>query len=156
MKRRFTSLLIVVALLGCNFEINFGDTDGQVLTDPGPEEERVAAFAFADEVLDSLDQGEDIYPRVAPYLRESVPKPLFDSTISGLRGWVGPLKSRTARGYGYTNELDDAPPGNYFVIEYDSEFESGEATEKVVVSFDETGYFVAGYFLNRTWSTGGE
>jgi len=153
MTRLFTIVLIASCVLACNFEVNFGDDDGQVLSDPGPEKERTEAFSFASELLQSLDRGEDIYPQVAPFLREVAPKPAFDATLSGLRGWVGTLKSREAKSYGYTESLEDAPPGHYFVISYDSEFQNGDAEEKVVVTYDETGYALAGYFLSRTWST---
>ena len=153
MKRIASILLTALLLVGCNFEINIGDQAGEVLSDPGPEKERAESFAYAAEFLSSLDRDEDTYSLAAPFLRESTPEAVWNTGIAGLRSWVGDIKERKADVYGYTESLEDAPPGRYFVIQYVSQFSNGTADEKVVVSFDSTGYQIAGYHLYRTWST---
>jgi hypothetical protein len=156
MKRLVATIIAALLLLGCNFEFNSGDDSKAVISDPGPEEERGEAFQFAQQFLGRLDIGEEVDSVVAPFVKDALPGPLLATTFSGLRSWTGPLESREAIGLGCTEKLPDAPAGRYFVIVFQSTFANGTIEEKVVVSFDETGYQIAGYFQTKRMSLSGK
>jgi len=153
-KRFATALALCALLFGCNVELNVGEQPTQVITDPGPEKEREKSLKFAEYFLEKLDADEDTYLLTSESLKALTPKLVWDSVISGLRSAAGDFEEREVRGYGYTEAMDGAPPGHYFVIEYTSRFSSGVADEKVVVSFGDDGYEIAGYHLWKTWSAG--
>ena len=152
MTRLTTALLAIAVAIGCNFDVSIGDSNA-VLTDPGPEKERLESLDFAERFLVLLDEGGETYIHASPFLQSTTPELVWSTTLSGLRSWVGEFESRTASVYGYTEELPDAPRGHYFVIEYNSRFTNGNAAEKVVVSVEDERYTVAGYHLTRTWSS---
>jgi hypothetical protein len=79
----------------------------------------------------------------------SVSKPEWISAVTNVRPPLGKLISRKLKSAKYSNSLPGAPPGDYVVIQYDSQFEhKAAAVETVVPSMDKDGTWkVSGYFI---------
>jgi hypothetical protein len=67
-----------------------------------------------------------------------------------MRAPLGHLVVRELAGAAYTDQIVDAPPGHYFMVEFDSQFSDAACGERVVAMFEHGAWRVAGYFVRNT------
>lgn len=73
----------------------------------------------------------------------------WEVSLQTVRGPLGPVAYRKLRSAAYTRTLPGAPPGEYVVIQYNTNFENRPlSTETVTPSKDKDGTWkVSGYFI---------
>ena len=89
------------------------------------------------------------YRAAAPAFRASVTQPAWEAAVQGVRKPLGEVKRRTLKSSTFQQVLPGAPPGQYVVIVYDTEFAGQPAAlETVVPMRDADGSWkVSGYFV---------
>ncbi len=140
------ALLAATGLGGCEWP-RFGADD--IPADPGPPALREHAVAFAEGFLARVDAGavDATWDEVATSLQERAGRATWNETLRSMRRDVGPLVERELRRYGYAEELEDAPPGVYFVLDFDTQFARRALAERVVCALENDEHWrVAGYF----------
>ena len=122
----------------------------------GPEDVD-AVGEVASEFLRKLDAGDaaGAWPELAAPLRESVPESAWPAQIASMRAPLGRPVARELASAAYSEQLVDAPPGRYFLVEFDSQFSGARCGERVVAMFDQGAWRVAGYFVRNTRPSGG-
>ncbi len=140
------ALLLATLLSACEWP-RFGGDD--IPPDPGPPALREQAVAFAEGFLAQVDAGaiDETWASVARHLQERAGRPAWNETLRSMRRDLGPFEVRELRRYGYAEALEDAPPGVYFVLDFDSRFARRVLAERVVCSLENAeAWRVAGYF----------
>lgn len=143
------ALWLALTLAGCE-GLRCGGDD--IPSDPGPPALRDLAVAFAFGFLEVLDTGEveATWSDVATSLQQRAGRDAWSATLKSARAGLGPLVERKLRRYGYAEELEDAPPGSYFVLDFDSQFSDGVAGERVVCVLEDDEFWrIAGYFITE-------
>ncbi len=144
------TLVSAVLVVGCDWG------RGDLPKDPGSEAPRAAARAFAEAFLAAADAGEvaDTWPLVAETLRQRSGREVWEATLRSTRAALGSLRSRELSRHGFSETLAEAPPGDYFVFDFNSEFERAMVVERVVcVLQGSEGWRVAGYFVTTVAAT---
>lgn len=135
-----TRVLVLTALLG-------------LACGPRGEPEDVDAVTeIAGAFLRALDAGEaaSTWRELAPNLRESFSEETWPAQIERMRAPLGQPVRRELVSAAYTDSLADAPPGRYFVVEFESQFSRAACGERVVAAFERGAWRVAGYFVRNT------
>ena len=118
----------------------------------GSAEESAAVAAQAQRRIKSLDAGEhgQAWDQAARPFQELTPRPVFIAGIKSMRGMVGEAKARAILGVGFTKELQDAPPGYYAAVVFETNFANANGVEEKLVFFNQNGQWrLAGYFLKK-------
>jgi hypothetical protein len=143
--RRRLALLLMAAVVGC-------EAQQRELPEVRPEALRAEAEGFATAFLEQLDAGEiaETWPLVAHNVQERADEATWTKVLGESREALGALRERALREYEYSEDVPEAPPGSYFVFDFESVFEAGDAVERVVC-FLEGGerWRVAGYFTTK-------
>ncbi|HEU4430226.1 MAG TPA: DUF4019 domain-containing protein [Myxococcota bacterium] len=110
------------------------------------------ASGVASEFLDQLDRGaaEETWPALAAPLRASAPEAGWPAQIARMRAPLGRPVARQLASALFTETLPGAPPGRYFVIEYDAQFSDATCGERVVAMLEHGAWRVAGYVIHDT------
>jgi hypothetical protein len=87
---------------------------------------------------------------LASPLRASVPEARWPAQIASMRAPLGAPGSRELASALFTEALAGAPPGKYFVIEFESRFSQATCGERVTLMFERGAWRVAGYFVRNT------
>jgi hypothetical protein len=121
----------------------------------GPEDVDVAG-EVASEFLRKLDAGDAgaAWRELASPLREQVPEAEWPAQIAGMRAPLGLPVARELASAAYSEQLVDAPPGRYFLVEFDSQFSRARCGERVVAMYERGAWRVAGYFVRNTRPSG--
>lgn len=85
----------------------------------------------------------------APILQGAVDKGRWEVMLEGVRGPLGVANSRKLRSAAFARTLPNAPPGEYFVIQFDTQFEQRPLSTEIVTpsrGSDRT-WRVAGYII---------
>ena len=145
------AIIIFILLVVAGSQVSCTSGEKKSPNNPGPEAERRAALATAQEFLALVDGGaiNQTYGLVASSLKATTDGVAWESRLNELRGAAGTILSRELRDYSYMGEVPDAPPGPYFVIEYLAMYGIRIWLEKVVVSQEPDGWRIAGYFLGK-------
>ena len=129
-----------------------GGRPGAVPGDPGPPGLRDSAIEFAQRFLETLD-AEDLsatWPMASAHLQQRVGRADWFATLRASRAGVGQLVSRDLGRFGYTEELAEAPAGQYFVFDFDAVFANTAAVERVVCVLEKgVAWRTSGYFFTR-------
>ena len=111
------------------------------------DEARKAASAW----LALVDHGDyaKSWEQAAEIFRVRVGKEAWVSTIQGVRGPLGGVKSRTLKSAEYTRSLPGAPDGQYVVIQYDTVFDNkASSVETITPALDKDNRWrVSGYYI---------
>jgi hypothetical protein len=144
-------LVAIVALVALSFVVSVSRKDDPQPPPADPTEE-AAALESSSGFLRLVDAGRisDSWSLLESSLQQQASPPLWEGLISGLRGAVGPALGRELRSSLYTESLEDAPDGRYFVFDFDTEFQNARMTERVVVVFDRGDWPVSGYWLKQS------
>ena len=122
---------------------------------PGaPSAEDLAKQAARDRVrvwLDWVDRGQyaQSWDTAAPLFQSSTSKVEWEKALQGARAPLGGVRSRQLRAAEYKSSLAGAPPGNYVVIHYDSDFVNQPRAREIVTlrQQPDDSWKVAGYFV---------
>lgn len=83
------------------------------------------------------------------FVQGAVAEQQLVASLEGIRKPMGKLVSRTAKTVKETTTVPGAPDGRYFIMEFESTFESKQsATETVTFRLEKDGQWkAAGYFI---------
>ena len=97
---------------------------------------------------DSLD-GAETWRLAAPVFQQHISAEQWQQALSGARGPLGALKSRTLASLTHRTNLPGVPDGDYVVMQFQVEFEhKTSALETVTTAKQPDGSWrVAGYFI---------
>ena len=151
-KPSIAALLLLASVDACDFSAL--STKPLEVLPANPDEERSASRAVS-EFLEALDAGgpASAWPLVGESFRQGTAQTLWETGISGMRAAVGTPIHRTALGSAYTEAMPDAPPGRYFIFEFETEFSNATVTERVVPIFERNKWRVVGYHLIKQFGT---
>ncbi len=110
------------------------------------------ATELASEFLRKLDANDasSAWRELAAPLRERVPEAQWPAQIAQMRAPLGRPVARVLASAAFAEELVDAPPGQYFMVEFESQFSDAACGERVVAMFEHGAWRVAGYFVRNT------
>jgi len=110
------------------------------------------ASAVASQFLVQLDRGAaaEAWPALAAPLRANAPEAGWPQQIARMRAPLGRPVARQLASALFTETLAGAPPGRYFVIEYDAQFSDAACVERVVAMLEHGAWRVAGYVIHDT------
>jgi len=121
---------------------------------PGPasdSEAQMAAVSASQAWLEVVDAGKygKSWDAAAALFRRALTKAQWEAALAKARGPLGKVVSRSLRGSQLTRELPGAPPGEYVVIQYATDFENRKgATETVTPMKESDGTWrVSGYYI---------
>lgn len=140
----------VLRLLGFSFAFAAASA-GAGAKDPPPRQTNAAEKEVATEVasrfLDLIDGGQygSTWDMTGAHMRRLTARPIWAATLSGIRGGAGAIKSRRLAEALFTRTLRDSPPGHYYVVSFDSRFESRAMREKVLLNLEQGQWRVEGY-----------
>ena len=127
--------LLVAALAGC--------------TSSNPEEATKEGVAAATEWLEAIDAAkyDDAWATSADEIKTAGPKETFSKMMEQTRAPLGKEVSRTVKDHTYAKDPQNAPPGEYVQIHFDTSFESAKsATELVIVKKQPDGVWKVGQY----------
>lgn len=127
----FAPLLLSASLLLA------GPVQAQVSTlsrnvnDTRATEAQAAATAW----LASFDNGDgaDNWLQSASLFKERVTQDSWQKKVEDQRTQLGQLKKRTLKGMGFTQQMDNAPDGEYFVMRYLSTYSKKDNVVEILV-----------------------
>jgi len=97
------------------------------------------------------DEGRygEAWDNAATFLQQKISKSAWEKTMTSTRAPFGRMLSRDFKSADYTTKPTGAPAGNYFVIEYRTNFAlAPKVIETVAVMLEKNGqWHVAGYYL---------
>jgi hypothetical protein len=117
----------------------------------GSKDDVAAVTQLASEFLRELDADPArAWRALAGPLRASVPEAQWPAQIAKMRAPLGKPLARELASAVFTEELVNAPPGKYFMVEFDSQFSDAACGERVVAMYERGAWRVAGYFVRNT------
>lgn len=155
--RQFTVLLFLMLLSGCDVSFN-KSTPKVTASEPGTQQQQHQVLDANAEFLQMLDDGkfDQTWATVSPLLKAKTSEIIWSNGIKAVRLGLGSLKKREPTTIGFTQQMPDAPAGNYAVVECVTTFATGSVNEKVVFREDEKQWRVVGYFIYKSVSLGAE
>lgn len=154
----FAVVLLSAALLsGCDVSFNKG-TPKVTASDPGTQLQQQQIFDAALAFLVLLDAGKAdmTWSVVSPTFQAKIPEPVWVNGLKALRIGLGSFNKREPLGFGFTDQMPDAPAGHYAVIEFASTFATTSVKEKVILRDDDERWGVVGYFVHKSVTFGGD
>ena len=145
------AMLLVVAVTGsaaCGDD--GGSPTGPSVVDMQTDEE--AARRSVEAWLALLDAGNysEAYAATGSFFRESLTAEEFRGLMEERQALLGALESRTLSSTQRLTTVPDAPPGDYFVFEFDGVYELRPAARERVTAVSESDEWrVVGIFLVR-------
>ncbi len=98
-------------------------------------------------IIDSGQYGKS-WDAAAEVFKTGVTQSQWESMVAPVRGKVGNLVTRKPSSVKYVRDLPNAPPGEYVVIQYSTQFERGLFTETVTPMKQADGSWkVSGYYI---------
>jgi hypothetical protein len=115
--------------------------------DPDPAPARKAAEAWLP-LIDSA-QYDQSWDQAGRNFRAAVPREKWAEAAAQVRKPLGKFKLRTFALSQFMKDPPNAPPGDYYLLQYNSDFENkAGATETVVLMNEEKNVWkLAGYFI---------
>jgi|KBSMisStaDraftv2_1062788.scaffolds.fasta_scaffold69853_5 hypothetical protein len=118
---------------------------------PTPDPDKAAAQAAAEQWLKGVDAGQygESWDAASEAFKKALTQKQWIYSLTQVRAPLGNLVSRKFRASQFFTDLPGAEPGEYVVIEYDSQFASGgPMTERITPRKEPDGVWrVSGYFL---------
>ena len=149
--RMWVAMLLAVVISGsaaCGDD--GGSPTGPSVVDTQTDEE--AARQSVDAWLTLIDAGNysEAYGATGSIFRESVTAEEFRNLMEGRLALLGALESRTLSSTQRLTTVPDAPPGDYFVFEFDGAYElRPDARERVTAVSESDEWPVVGIYLIR-------
>jgi hypothetical protein len=148
----FIILIFVFAatavLTGCRVSVKKSDTINAVAS---TSEEQTKAVESMRTFLSEVDkENGETWEHLSQKLKASTSQTAWSAIIAAMKMARGKKISRGNAQGACTEELPDAPKGRYFIFDIDSKFERAALTERVVLSWENGQWKVAGYFLTKS------
>jgi hypothetical protein len=117
-------------------------------TSAPPTEPAKAAAAAWLSLVDAAD-ARSSWEQASVNFKSTITSAQWSQALSAVRGPLGTLRQREQKTVQFTKTLPGAPDGQYFLLQYQSAFQSkASATETVTVVMDPDGTWrVVGYFI---------
>lgn len=157
MKTFFRGLLAfaLAGLAACSFQVN--DPARDQPANPGTRVQQEEIHAAATAVAALLDEGRyaDAWDTVGPLLVAQTNREQWARNLALVRTPLGAPGQRTVAGFGFPESLDDAPPGEYGLVGYRTDFANAAAVEEKFVFQRINGTWkLAGYWLSKKMTLG--
>ena len=113
---------------------------------PSPDEAKAAALAW----LKLVDDGKyaESWRDASSYFKGMVTEQKWVEALNQVREPVGSVTKRELKAAEFAHELPRAPKGDYWVIQFVTEFEGTTAIETITPMLDKDGkWHVSGYFI---------
>jgi hypothetical protein len=114
-------------------------------------ESETAAVAASQKWLAIVDAGQygESWDAAAALFRQALTRPQWEAAVAKARAPLGKVVTRKLLSSELTTKLPGAPPGEYVVIQYDTDFENRRGmTETVTPMKDPDGIWrVSGYYI---------
>jgi hypothetical protein len=151
-------LLILVAIFGILFVVFLStckvtytsDRENHVESSSHTEEELNQVSASIRNFFQELDTQGDTWDLLSKELRESTAKISWSTTLIGFNTVFGKNVERTYKSSTFTDSLPNAPPGRYYICDFDSTFSKMNASERIVLVLEEEDWRIAGYFRSKS------
>jgi len=116
--------------------------------DSDPVAQATAAAKAWLALVDAGKYGES-WDQAAALFKLSVARPGWEGMVKSVRAPLGAVKSRQVKAATFTRSLPGVPPGDYVVIQYETQFQNKPAAVETVTPMrDQDGVFrVSGYFI---------
>ncbi|MGI9101004.1 MAG: DUF4019 domain-containing protein [Terriglobales bacterium] len=121
-------------------------------TEKKQQEAITAASKAAAGWLSLLDFGKynQAWDASSQIFKAQVKREEWNKSIVGLRAPMGKAGARNATAVGYQTKWAHAPDGQYVLIEYNTKFQNGSATEMIALALEKDGAWrVGGYSIKR-------
>lgn len=109
-----------------------------------------AARTAAESWLPLVDQGKyaESWKQASSFFRTSVTAEQWQQALQQVRGPLGRFKSRSILSSKPLRNPPNAPPGDYFLLQYTADFEHRNGTvETVIMARDGKRWLLSGYFV---------
>lgn len=113
---------------------------------PSPEDAKAAALAW----LKLVDEGKyaDSWKEASSYFKIIATEQKWVDAMNQSRQPLGSVTKREFKSANFVHELPRAPKGDYWVIQFATDFEGTETIETVTPMLDKDGkWHVSGYFI---------
>ena len=153
MRETLCALLLVAAAAGFAACDDGDSPTGPTPVDPpvvGMQADERAALQSVEAWLSLLDAGNysAAYDATGSYFRESVTAEEFRTSMEERFAVLGALESRTLSSTQRLAAVPDAPPGDYFVFEFDGVYERRPNARERVTAVSESGEWpVVGIYI---------
>jgi hypothetical protein len=149
---RFVLPILAALLLGA-CTVSFNSNNENPLPPPvaGTEAQQAEAFAAAKDIIHAIDRGEysSVWGNSGELLKNSANEFVFTKMLEVTRGNLGKPEPRGRPRIGFTSKVDqNAPVGEYCVLEVDTDFDGTIVTEKLVLERVSGKWKLAGYFMS--------
>jgi hypothetical protein len=153
MKTRILACLIGVLLLaGSGLQCLAADKKAAKPASPPAfgKEEAETALAIAKTFIIEVDK-DDGHPwgYFSPLAQKQTTEAQWKVAMVTLKAISGRVVRRENLVWAYLDRLPDAPPGRYFIFDFDSKFERFAMNERVVMVQEGATWKVAGYFRTK-------
>ncbi|OOG43237.1 hypothetical protein B0E52_09885 [Rhodanobacter sp. C06] len=114
-------------------------------------------FAAAKSVAKMFNSGEyaESWKLLAPILKAKTTQQEWSKYVSTLRTPLGTPGASKVQGFGFTKTMADAPPGQYGIIELETDFANIKGVqEKFVFQYVDKKWKLAGYWLSKKFTIG--
>lgn len=117
------------------------------LAGPSTEDKAVAAANDFVKLVDGA-QFDKAYDAFSNFGQKAVTKEQFVAMMKGVQNKIGTQTSRKLKSKQFTHELPGAPKGDYWVIDYETNFsKKGASVERVTSMLEGQSWKVGGYVL---------
>ena len=155
--RILTLLLSAIFASACTVQVG-GNEDSQIVdsgTAVQQEELRDATRAIA-KLFDDGQYSES-WALVGPVLQAQTNQQAWARHVTALRTPLGQAGKRTIKGFGFTTEIDGAPPGEYGIIGVETDFSNANDVEEKFAFERASGEWrLVGYWLSKKFIIGGQ
>ena len=145
--------IVATAFAACGDDGGSPTAPTTPVTPPGDtRSDEDAARQSVDAWLSLIDAGDfsEAYDAAGSLFRESVTAEEFRNSMEERLTLLGALESRTLSSTQRLTTIPDAPPGDYFVFEFDGVYElRPNARERVTAMSESDGWPVVGIYLIR-------
>ena len=150
-------LLLAIFTSACTVQVG-GNEDSQTV-DSGTAEQQEELRDAARAIAKLFDEGQysESWALVGPVLQAQTNQEAWARHVTVLRKPFGQPGKRTIKGFGFTTEIDGAPPGEYGIIGVETDFSSANGVEEKFVFERASGEWrLVGYWLSKNITIGVE
>lgn len=114
------------------------------------DDQEEAAQEAADSWLELFDAGdaEASWEEAAVLFQAEITEEQWVEQVEEIQASLGAVMDRQPLEAGFTEEIPDAPEGEYVVVRYQTEYEQSMTTETMVMALDEDEWRMAGYYID--------
>ena len=109
------------------------------------------AMAAAEAWLAMLDAGRygDTWEAAAPLFKGAITKEKWEAGVDTARAPLGVVITRKLRSATFARTLPNAPPGEYFVIQYDTRFDNRPLSTEIITPMRDAdgAWRISGYII---------